>query len=143
MDPAAPSWLEEIDHTADTGFVVTAADLPTLFARAAWGMFSIITDPVAVRAVETESVSITAGDLGELMLRWLNELNFRHVTRGKVFGQFDIQEVCEMGIEASVGGESIDPDRHPLHTEIKAVTYHELKVEPTPEGWRAVLIFDL
>ena len=62
MDPPCeiPEWLDFVDHTADAGIVVQAADLKELFARAAWGMFSLITDMDAVRRAEMTRVSMPA-----------------------------------------------------------------------------------
>ena len=39
--------------------------------------------------------------------------------------------------------EPIDPARHMLSHEVKAITYHELKVEPTDDGWLAEVIVDI
>jgi Archease protein family (MTH1598/TM1083) len=52
-----PDWLKFVDHTADAGIAVEAPDLARLFERAACGMFCVITDLVAVRAMETTSAS--------------------------------------------------------------------------------------
>jgi hypothetical protein len=51
-----------------------------LFERAAWGMFSVTTDVAAARATETSRISIDAPDRVALLVRWLSELNYRHVT---------------------------------------------------------------
>ena len=39
--------------------------------------------------------------------------------------------------------EPFDPDRHSLCHEVKAITYHELKVVPTADGWLAEVIVDI
>jgi SHS2 domain-containing protein len=36
-----------------------------------------------------------------------------------------------------------DPQRHPIDTEIKAVTYHQLRIEQREARWEARVIFDL
>ena len=40
-------------------------------------------------------------------------------------------------------GEPYDPARHVLAHEVKAITYHELKVEKTADGWLAEVIVDI
>ncbi len=40
-------------------------------------------------------------------------------------------------------GEPFDPARHALSNEVKAITYHELKVVPSAEGWLAEAIDDI
>jgi SHS2 domain-containing protein len=44
---------------------------------------------------------------------------------------------------ATVHGEPLDPSRHPIDTEIKAVTYHQIAVEQTNGRWQTRVIFDL
>lgn len=146
-----PDWLMYLDHTADTGIVVTAPDLPTLFSRAAWGLFSVITDPAAVQPAEAEPVEVTAEDLPALLVRWLSELNYRHLTRHRLYARFEVRELlvpkaaepgpCRLGAE--IRGEAIVPGRHPVFTEIKAVTFHGLELTEVDAGWRAQIIFDL
>lgn len=139
----APTWLECLDHTADTGITVEAETLQELFARAAWGMFSIITDPEKVVCRSSESIGVEATDLEALLVRWLSELNYRHVTRHLVYGRFEVLELEPHRLVARVCGETIDPTRHTVYTEIKAVTFHGLAIRPVNTGWRAEIIFDL
>ncbi len=146
-----PDWLTLLDHTADAGIRVTAPDLPTLFSRAAWGLFSVITDPATVQPAEAEPVEVTAEDLPALLVRWLSELNYRHLTRHRLYARFDVRELvlpkpAEPGtcrLDAEVRGEAIVPGRHPVFTEIKAVTFHGLELTEIDGGWRAQIIFDL
>jgi SHS2 domain-containing protein len=46
-------------------------------------------------------------------------------------------------VHAVVLGEPLDPGRHHLHGEVKAVTWHGLTVEPTDAGWRAWVLLDV
>lgn len=138
-----PPWLQLLDHTGDTGVIITAPDLRALFARAAWSMFAVITDPDHVRHREKVQVEVDASDRAALLVRWLSELNFRHITQHKLFSQFQLIELSDSRLTAEVYGEPIDPDRHTVYTEIKAVTFHQLEIEETATGWRTKIIFDL
>lgn len=138
-----PDWLEEIEHTADAGIVVHAGDMRQLFERAAWGMFALITDPESVRSRESVRIELEAGDRDSLMVQWLSELNFRHATEEMVFGEFHVEQLRDQRLLATIKGERIDAERHRLHTEIKAVTYHGLEIVQDEDGWRAQIIFDL
>jgi SHS2 domain-containing protein len=40
-------------------------------------------------------------------------------------------------------GEKYDKARHRAGTYIKAVTYHQLSVQRTPEGWKATVYLDV
>ena len=46
-------------------------------------------------------------------------------------------------LRAEAIGETIDPGRHSLLADVKAVTLHRLVVERTPDGWRAVVVLDV
>jgi SHS2 domain-containing protein len=142
-ESGAPAWLQSLDHTADTGIVVFGPTLPELFARAAWGMFWVIADPAQVRCEAEERVCVEAPDREALLVQWLSELNYRHVTRHLVFGRFEVSAWTPQRLRACARGEMIDASRHTIHTEIKAVTFHGLEIRPERESWRAQIIFDL
>ncbi len=143
MKMKQPSWLEELDHTADAGIVVSAGNLSELFERTAWAMFNLILDMDVVRPVEQESMAVEGSDLEDLMVRWLSELNYRHITRARVFGGFRVKEINERSLRADIQGEAIAPGRHSVFAEIKAVTYHGLSIIATDRGFQARVIFDL
>lgn len=138
-----PDWLREIDHTGDIGIQVTADRLESLFERAAWGMFSVLIDPEAVEARRAHAVTVEAGDRNELMVKWLSELNYLHVTQHLLFSRFVIDELHDNRLAATAWGEPIDPDRHTVYTEIKAVTYHQLDIHRDDDGWHVQIIFDM
>lgn len=140
---ATPEWLEEIDHTADTGIIVWARNRKELFARAAWGMFSVITNMDTVRPEKKTAISVDATDSEALMVRWLSELNFQHVTEHKLFCGFEILELSDKKLTAEVHGENINHSRHSIYTEIKAVTFHGLRIERKKDRWRTQIIFDI
>lgn len=138
-----PSWLEELDHTADVGLVVRAGSLEELFARAAWAMFSIVTDPATVQPREKSLLSVQATDREALLVRWLSELNYRHITEHRLFSRFDLLALTDQALQAEVWGEKIDLAHHLVYTEIKAITFHGLQIAEAAEGWKAQIIFDL
>lgn len=138
-----PKWLEEIDHTGDCGFRVTAADVSRLFIRAATAMMQIITDLQQVTASEKVSFAIAARDRDALLRQWLSQLNYYHISNDFLFSRFEISRISETELAAIGIGEKIDFDRHQIFTEIKAVTFHGLKIESSNAGWVAQIIFDL
>jgi SHS2 domain-containing protein len=138
-----PEWLKFVDHTADAGITVEAPSLQRLFERAAWGMFFVMTDLTATRATESVRVSIDAPDRVALLVQWLSDLNYRHVTEHRVFSDFKVLTLTTQHLEANVSGEVIDPARHTIFTEIKAVTFHGLQLKRVERRWTAQIIFDL
>lgn len=147
MPDDAPAWMTEIDHTGDIGIELTAATLDGLFERAAEGMFRVLTDLSSVRPTDATPITVEGPDLDALMVRWLSELNYRHIVDGQLFSTFDVSAIdTENGVRnltATIRGEAIDPERHTVYTEIKAITFHGLDVHETDTGWAAQVIFDM
>jgi SHS2 domain-containing protein len=134
---------ETFEHTADIGIRVRAADLNGLFEDAARGLFAVlVANPEAIRPVQELSFRIEGQRLDDLLHDWLAELLFAFDTRRVLLGEFRA-EVLGDRVEALARGEPIDPQRHQLDMEIKAITYHGLKVERDGDGWLAEVIVDL
>lgn len=134
---------ELFEHTADLGLRARAADLNTLFAEAATCLFSAVVDDLStVRPDAAVSIEVTGNDREYLLFDWLKELLYRFDAGHMVFRRFEVR-VRDDGLSATAWGEPFDPDRHELGHEVKAITYHELKVEPTDDGWLAEVIVDI
>ena len=142
-DPPTPVLFSLFEHTADFGIRVQSPDLPTLFAEAAEAMFStLVADLKTARPVEEISFPIEGKQEDELLHDWLNELLFTFSARHMVFSQFKVV-FEEKGLIGKAWGEKIDKTRHEIEMEIKAITWHGLKVEKTPEGYLAEVIVDI
>jgi SHS2 domain-containing protein len=134
---------ETFEHTADLGLRVRAPDIDTLFVEAAQALFAaIIEDLTAVQPQQQVEVQLTGTDRDLLLFDWLNELLFRFETAHLVFGRFEVQIVGDQ-LHGKAWGEPLDRARHLLSHEVKAITYHGLRVEPTPDGWLAEVIVDI
>ena len=132
--------FEELDHTADVGIRAYGKTFDELFANAAAGMFSLITDLEAVKPVGEYEVKVQSKDAKALLFDFLSELLFVHETEKVLLSEFDVA-IRELAVEAKVRGERIEKGRHPLHLAVKAVTYHEMIVDP--EKGVAQVIFDI
>ena len=133
---------ELIEHTADVGIRVKGADLKDLFKNAAIAMFDI----VAARKTEANPpkkiiVKQSADNLEELFINWLNELLYLSATKDLIFSDLQIARLNEKGIEAIAAGS--DMKNYKMNTEIKAATYHQLKLKQIESGWQAEVIFDV
>jgi SHS2 domain-containing protein len=140
---SARSVYQPIDHTGDLGMLVFGADLHELFAHAAWGLFDLMTDAERVEPRSSRDLSVEAIDLEDLMVRWLGELLYAYDTDRFLTTSAAFHTLEPAGLRATLGGEKFDAARHPIDTEIKAVTYHQIAVERLDAGWRARVIFDI
>lgn len=137
--------IEFFEHTADVGMRVRAGNLDDLFRTAAEGLFDyVVVNRAEIQAAEVETVSLQAETPAELLADWLNELIFRLETRHRVYGRFEVHlDTDGRSLEGRIAGEPLDPTRHVLDHEVKAVTHHGLALQPTTEGWVAELILDI
>lgn len=133
-----------IEHTADVGIKAFGESLSECFANAAKGMFDIITDKSAVGSAGQYDITLTAPDIEQLLVDWLSELLFIHSAENLVFGSFSVT-VNEKAhsLHAEVFGEPYNNQKHGYGAEVKAVTYHMLKIEKSPVGYVAQVIFDI
>jgi SHS2 domain-containing protein len=142
--------FEVLEHTADVGLVARGKNLSELFCNAGRGMFSLICDASAVQKKETVPIELRDETLDFLFFDWLDELLFLTSARRYVFCDFTAEvnvgqppSAVEFAVRGAAAGERMDRRRHDLRLEIKAVTYHELKVAKQGDIWTATVIFDV
>lgn len=143
MQKDAKQPYEVLEHTADVGLAAYGRDLAELFANAAKGMFSLMTAVEKVEPVTEVAIKVEAEDRETLLVEWLNELLYHLEVNNLFFSDFKLQKISDTQLEAVAKGEPINPDKHEFKLQIKACTYHELKVEKTDTIWRAQVIFDI
>jgi len=134
---------ETFEHTADLGLRVVSPDLDTLFAEAAQGLTSMIVANLdQVKLVREVAFRVSGKSRDELLFDWLNEILYAFEAEHVLLARFEVH-VGETGLEATAQGEPLDLDRHQLEHEVKAITYHGLKVEQRDGGWLAEVIVDI
>lgn len=130
--------FEEISHTADWSARVWAADLPSLFIEAARAMNSLSgtvtgTGPSVTRTFEAEGP-----DPESLLVAFLSELLYYQEQENLIFDKFDLR-VANQWLKVELEGAEISSS----DKAIKAVTYHNLKIEKTNEGFETTIVFDV
>ena len=133
---------EHFEHTADLGLRATSPDLETLFVEMGQCLFmAIVEDPRSIEPKFETTIMIDGTDPEFLMFDWLRHLLYLF-ENGWLYRDFELK-LIETGITAIAFGEPIDREKHQLSHEVKAITYHELKVEPHDGGWLAEVIVDI
>lgn len=130
--------FEEIPHTADWSARIWANDLPSLFEEAARAMNSLsgtvaATEPRVKRAYEVEGP-----DAESLLVAFLSELLYYQEQENLVFDQFDLR-IANQWLKVEMEGVQIAASEKA----IKAVTYHNLKIEKTNKGFETTIVFDV
>ncbi|AKB26937.1 Archease [Methanosarcina siciliae T4/M] len=145
--PSQGKKYEYLEHTADIKFLAYGNTLEEVFENAALAMFNVIIDTGEVSGETAREVCLTSPDLEYLLVDWLSELLYLFEVDEIVFWKFRVKEIREeegeCSIKAVASGEQYYPESHPFETEIKAVTYNQLELEKTAEGWKAQVVVDI
>jgi len=132
-----------IDHTSDLGFEFYGRDTEELFTAAGEGLFSAIVSDEEVHCVEDVEIELEGADLEDLLVNWLRELLYLHQVKGMLLKRFYIIEMGSSRVKGRVSGERFDERCHRIKREVKAVTYHDLKIKEVDGRWMAKVIFDV
>jgi SHS2 domain-containing protein len=136
--------FELFDHTADLGLRVRAPSLEELLSEAGRGLLAmLVANPASVRPVQTRTIELPVGEPALLLFDWLTELLYAFESDKQLLGEFDVQ-ITGGQLTGTCRGEPMDPIRHEMDHEVKAITYHHLRVEQQPDQtWFAEVIVDI
>ncbi len=132
--------FQEVGHTADLALRVEGADLATLFATAARGMYHLMgcTAEDDARPV-TREITLEAPDVETLLVDWLGELLYLFDVHAECLNDCEVLVVERGRLRARVRGYA----EATAQRGIKAVTYSGLRITETPEGCLATVTFDV
>ncbi len=138
------SGYEFFDHVADVGMRVEGRSLEDLFITAALGLMAWIGPPPDGGTIEAR-VSLEAESREELLVRWLQEMLYRfHLQHAYLTGVKEIGMRGEgSGVEALLLSRTWDEAARDEYREVKAVTYHQLRIVRRGQTWLASVIFDI
>lgn len=132
-----------LDHPSDIGFEAHGATRAEAFSRAAAALTALLLDPATINSTEHRSISLTASDQEQLLVRWLSEILFLFDAQKFASGEFKVSRCTATAIDAVVAGEPLEPLKHTVRTDIKAVTYHQLAVWHDDAGWGVRVFVDV
>lgn len=130
-----------IDHTADLGIEVRALTLEALFMNIGIAIFDtqVSGDYLSVKEI---SISISGESIEELFIDWCRELLYNFSVHDFIPLDYSIK-IENLKLTACLKGDSFDAKKHKIKTEIKNVTYHDLKIGKDNDHYTATVIFDV
>ncbi len=134
--------FREIAHTADWQLEVWASDLVSLLEQAARGMYALSGAKLQPGPRQPRQLVLQAVDPESLLVSFLGELLYFGEREGLGFDGYHIvidQQAGEWMLRAVLDSARILA----LDKEIKAVTYHNLAIHRTEEGYRVNVVFDV
>ncbi len=139
-----------IPHTADLQIRVFGSTLQELFANALNGMFQVIeprTDDctlvegrlVCKALPVTHAVTVKAADRESLLVDFLSEAVYLSDVHNEAYFAVTFDRFDSAAVQATIRGVPV----HGFSIEIKAVTYHGLKIEQVDGEWQTDIVFDI
>lgn len=138
--PTEPTY-EILEHTADVGLRARGEDLARTIENAVRALAEII-GVWRPGDGERMPIEVESGDAGGLLVDWLSEILYLHETRNAAIAGIEVTSADERRAEGSV---TLVPLRAAPEegVQVKAITYHQLKVEQTGNGWLAEVYVDV
>lgn len=140
---STPLPYQIIDHTADLGIIVKGPDVENLFILAAQAMTDIMIKGDISEKTAIRDVLVEGEDFPDLMVRWLGEILYLFEGENLIVNSMEIKSISPIQLKSTLTLTSFEPERHQVLREIKAVTYHQISVNKSDDGWEARVIFDI
>lgn len=139
-------YLEDV-ATADVAFEATGESVEELFLSAARAVTGAMVERLdAIQQKVEVRIKVEENDLEMLLFDFLQEfIYFKDARRLLLIAEsvhID-QSSTPMTLSGLAHGETLDPERHPLLTDVKAVTMHRFRVERSDGDWRAIVVLDI
>lgn len=135
---------ETFEHTADVGIRGVGKSLKEAFSEAAVAMFSQMADLKEFGSGFHVTFEVASANVEELFVDFLNRLLFESSVHGAVFTSVEISELNDTSVKGVAKGEKIkSTQRASLLQEVKAATFHMLKVERSGLKHYAQCILDI
>lgn len=132
------SGFEEIQHTADWALRIWSADLAGLLRQAGLGMNALMGLELDKNQSCPVSITLAAADAESLLVAFLNEILFYQEVEGIGFADYPLS-LDGLSLKAELAGFPV----HRMEKPVKAVTFHNLVIEPVGEGLEARVVFDV
>jgi SHS2 domain-containing protein len=131
------------DHTADLALWLQADTLPELYALGVRALSEVMASGPQEGELAWLPVALEGQDEADLLVQLLNEAVFRLDAEGLLAVAWDTGEFSPVRLEGRLGVLPFDPQRQERGEPVKAVTYHQARVEANGHGFRAHLVLDV
>jgi len=138
-------FLEDI-AIADVAFEASGKSLEELMESSALAvMNTMVKDLKKIEPRTKKEIRVEGQNPEFLLFNFLQEIIFYKDAEQLLLGKFSIK-VNKNGKYSAIceaWGEKLDMKKHELVDDIKAVSWHDFKVEKIGKGWKALVILDV
>lgn len=133
--------------TADVAFEAWGETREEMFISACEATMNVmVSDLDSIEDVERRVLRVKNDALDMLLFDLLQEIIFYKDAEQLLLRVSHVDLAGDNGgisLAARAFGETLDPGKHDLVVDVKAVTLHRYKVEETARGWEATVILDV
>ena len=128
------------EHTADIGLAVEAPSLEVAFGEAALALVEVITGSALPPVEQQRTLDVTAESREQLLVQFLSRLLVEFDGDGFLPGRVQVSLTSVGSLTATLEGATWEPTRDGYGVEVKAISYHDLQVEPGPPAQLRVIL---
>ncbi len=130
---------ERLDHTADVMVRCTGETLEECFENAAYALSDQMLDATTVEEKVSFDIDVSGDDLEDRLFAYLSEILFIMDAESVALCRFTVSFDGDR-VYGKAYGEPLDLKKHRPKTEIKAITYHMMHIDP--DGPELTVVFD-
>ena len=145
LSKLSASKLRKItEHTADAGIEVEAVSLPEAFHEVSLAFTEIVTGGNLPQSKRSHVIELESTELDSLLVKFVSDLIFLFDTEDFLVGSAKVEIKVEppFVLKGTLFGDTYNQSEHGYGVEIKAVSYHLLKVISGPPS-KIKVILDL
>lgn len=125
------------------GIRVSGKSKKELFVNAGRAFSDILTGLTCISGKIEHTLKIRADNPDDLLFNFLDELLYRFSVKKYVYGKFKVLSLNDKELNITAIGERLNQKKHKISREIKAITYHNFKINKTKFKWVAKILFDV
>lgn len=139
-------FLDDV-ATADIAFQATGRTLKEMFGACADATTNVMVEDLeTIEPQLRRSIHLEHKDIEMLLFQFLQELIYFKDAENLLLRMAHLNIIKKNDIyqlKAEAKGEAIDPHKHRLSVDIKAVTFHRFKIEKTEDSFKATVVLDI
>jgi SHS2 domain-containing protein len=136
-----------LEHPADIGIEVQGIDIKEAFENAGYGLYDLMFDSQKIESINNKYVDLTSYDLESLLVKWLNEILYFFETEDFIGNTISISSIegknDEFRLKGRIIGETFSKEKHDFKIGVKAVTFHQLKIQKYDDNITIQVFFDI
>ena len=124
---------------------VDAPNLEEAFVQAGRAVVDTTINASSVRRGESLKIEASGSDMMHMLYSWLEEIIYKMITKGFAISQIEVDKIdrVKYSIHGIIHGEPIDLKKHGFKVEIKAPTFHDMRIDENPQGVSMRFLLDL